>query len=351
MSLNSTKSILIVVLSVLLFTEIVLRAQGIYKVYQEQIGNSFETDYAKVLPSWYFTWTPSSISTPKNKDFSYEYAINSWGFREKEFDLKTSDSIVRIVVTGDSFTEGVGAPYDSTWPRLLEKELLQYHIKAEVIDAARSGSDIFYDFVFYRDKLSALNPDIVIAALNLTDYQDYIFRGGMERFRKDGKTQYNSAPWYQFIYRYSHLFRAVMMRVNNYPFNGIFVSQDDYISGWKSTTSVMEDVFLKYKNEAKKNGSNFISVLHVTPCEIMNTGYFNDTNKQNLYDLDSLLKNNGVNSFNISDELQTEFGSMKPEQYTYKHDQHFKPNGYAAMAKIIAQKMLDSKILEEPIQQ
>lgn len=337
--------------SVVLFAEVILRIQGTYKVYQEQIGNDFDTDYGKVFPTWYFTWTPSVKSIPKNKDFTYEYSINSWGFREKELDVKRSDSVVRVVITGDSFTEGVGAPYDSTWPRLLEKELLLRGIRAEVIDAARSGSDVFYDYVFYRDKLAALKPDVVIAALNLTDYQDYIFRGGMERFCKDGKTRYSQAPWYQFIYRYSHLFRAVMMKANNYPFNGIFISQDDYISGWKNTTSVMADVFARYNTNAQSNNAKFVAMLHVTPCEIMNTGYFNETNTRNLYDLDSLLHSKRVPSLNISDELLTEFGSKKAEQYTYQHDQHFKPVGYAFMAKVVARKMVKEGMLKETIQQ
>lgn len=343
--MNSPRQVLIVTVVVLLAAEVALRIRGDFKVYQEQIGNSYKTDYGAILPTWYFSWTPSQQLTPSNSDFSYPYSINSLGFREREVSATKPDSTVRIIVTGDSFTEGVGAPYDSTWPRLLEKYLIEEECIVQVVDAARSGSDVFYDYVFYRDKLKGVSHEIVLAAVNLTDYQDYIFRGGLGRFKADGKTHYTQPPWYEFFYKHSHLLRAVMMRVNNYPFNGIFVSQKDYVEGWQATSDSIVSALALYDSVAKSNGAKFVVVLHTTPCEILNDGDFTRKNIQNLYDLERKCTSRGITVIQLSDMLREKFSKELPANYTYPHDQHFKPIGYAAMADSVSKALLQMNLL------
>lgn len=51
-----------------------------------------------------------------NKKISYEY--NSKGFRDVEWPTDLSDCIWCI---GDSFTEGLGQPFEETWPQVLQK--------------------------------------------------------------------------------------------------------------------------------------------------------------------------------------------------------------------------------------
>ncbi len=50
-----------------------------------------------------------------NKKITYEY--NSRGFRDVEWPVDFSDSICCI---GDSYTEGLGQPFEETWPQLLQ---------------------------------------------------------------------------------------------------------------------------------------------------------------------------------------------------------------------------------------
>ena len=52
------------------------------------------------------------------KKISYRY--NSRGFRDHEWPQDLSDVIWCV---GDSFTVGIGQPFEETWPRLLEKKL------------------------------------------------------------------------------------------------------------------------------------------------------------------------------------------------------------------------------------
>ena len=48
------------------------------------------------------------------------YAYNSLGYRDEEW---PSDLINHVWCVGDSFTVGLGQPYDETWPKLVEKQI------------------------------------------------------------------------------------------------------------------------------------------------------------------------------------------------------------------------------------
>ena len=52
------------------------------------------------------------------KKITYEY--NSRGFRDKEWPEDLSDVVWCV---GDSFTLGIGQPFEETWPQLLEKKI------------------------------------------------------------------------------------------------------------------------------------------------------------------------------------------------------------------------------------
>ena len=52
------------------------------------------------------------------KDISYRY--NSRGFRDHEWPEDLSDVVWCV---GDSFTVGIGQPFEETWPKLLQKKL------------------------------------------------------------------------------------------------------------------------------------------------------------------------------------------------------------------------------------
>ena len=55
-----------------------------------------------------------------NKEVSYQY--NSTGFRDLEWPTDLSDVVWCV---GDSFTVGLGQPFEETWPQMLEKKILK----------------------------------------------------------------------------------------------------------------------------------------------------------------------------------------------------------------------------------
>jgi hypothetical protein len=345
--MRTASYIVIILISVILLAEVYLRVTGKYRVFSEMNGRSFYTEYGQHNDTWFHTRPPNDTFVSTGPDFHYRYIINNLGFRDKIYDTLKSSSTYRILVTGDSFAEGEGSPYDSTWPRTMEKYLRENGIHAEVIDAGVAGSDIIYDYVFYRDKLKQFHPDLVIASLNSSDYQDYITRGGMERFKKDGTTQYRPAPWYLFFYRHSLFARALLHKLCGFNITGLFLSYYDYNKSVDSTDMVFSKIFCDYKKEAENNGAGFIAVIQTIPIEIKSPQIdICQTDNRGLNNLAVMLNSQGVRCLNLSGPLYQKFSPMPMEAICYPHDLHYTPMAYAYTGKIMADSLIQNMLIK-----
>ena len=326
----------IVLISVTGLTELYLRATHKYLVFSELNDQPFYSEYGLVINSWFHTRAVNDTFVPAGPDFHYQYITNRYGFRDKNYDTAKAPSTYRILVTGDSFAEGEGTPYDSTWPRIMEKMLNEKGINAEVIDAGVAGSDILYDYVHYREKLKELHPDLVIASINSSDYTDYLTRGGMERFYPDGTTHLKPAPWYMPFFKHSRVVRALLHKTCGYNSTGLFVSYKEFDRSTQTTNTVFTGVFDRYKKEAQKNGARFVAVVHTTPTEIKFTQIdVIKTDNRALHELASELSSNGIRCFDLSAPLFQRFANTPMEQLSYPHDFHYTPMAYACMGQLI----------------
>ena len=337
----------IVVVSVILLVEIFLRVTGKYQVFSEMNGQRFYSEYGQVNNSWFHTRHFNDTFVPAGVDFHYQYITNRYGFRDKNYDTVKSPAVFRILVSGDSFAEGEGSPYDSTWPRIMEKYLIDHGIHAEVNDAGVAGSDILYDYVHYREKLKELHPDLVIASLNSSDYYDYLTRGGMERFHKDGTTHLRPAPWYMFFFKHSRFVRALLHKICGYQSIGFFVSYKEYKEACDSTNAAFADIFNRYKTEAGKNNANFVAMVHTTPTEVKFPEIdIIKTSTQGLNSLANMLSAKGITCFNISAPLFNKLSPMPMDQISYPHDLHYTPIAYTYMGKIMADSLLAKGVVK-----
>ena len=184
--------------------EIAVRSTGYFKTYTERVGQKYLSYYDIIYDSWYCVNQPSDTFLLDHEEFQYEYITNSLGLREREIDWSDTNE-VRLVIFGDSFTEGVGAPYDSTYPREIERILIKDEYNASVINAGVNGSDPFYSFHLLKDKIISNNPTHVIFCCNRSDIEDHLFRSGFDRFRSDGTTVNTEAPNIKPLYKNSHL--------------------------------------------------------------------------------------------------------------------------------------------------
>lgn len=121
------------------------------------------------------------------KKITYEY--NSKGFRDKEWPEDLSEVIWCI---GDSFTVGVGQPYEETWPYLLEKK-----IKKRCINLGEDGCSNDTIALRAQEIYKLYKPKIIVAMWSYlhrrridnenvhVDKKDFGLEKDLENFRKN----------------------------------------------------------------------------------------------------------------------------------------------------------------------
>lgn len=201
----------------LLAAEGLLRLSGKYDTHQERSGLNapYISPYQpNASTGWAHVWAPNDSIAYSTAEFSYARKTNALGLSERPITPKGARK--RILCLGDSYTEGAGAPADSSFPALLMK-----HSNYETWNAGILASDPVFALAL-TDELHLfenIQPDIVLLAMNIGDINDIIIRGGKERFiRVNGekKIQYRNPPAWEDIYRRSILFRAVIHSLLGY---------------------------------------------------------------------------------------------------------------------------------------
>lgn len=101
-----------------------------------------------------------------------ENGINALGFRGEQIEAKPSALEFRIIVLGDSVAYGCcEIPLASTFP----KELERYHIAVNgktlrIFNAGVVGYNTIQEAQYYKNRLAALHPDLIVLQITLNDY-------------------------------------------------------------------------------------------------------------------------------------------------------------------------------------
>ena len=116
----------------------------------------------------YFHLAPHRYDQVVQRDpYAVEVRYNSLRFRDVEPALRPP-GVRRVVVVGDSFTEGQGVKEADTYPRVLEKLLSDGGGRWEVRNCGRRGSDFPQLYAVFEDALK-YSPDVVVYAMVLND--------------------------------------------------------------------------------------------------------------------------------------------------------------------------------------
>lgn len=157
------------------------------------LGPQFEVVYLENFelsddPVLGYTLRPGSPDGP--------YAINSAGFRDREFPLRKPEGVFRIAAIGDSITYGHGFSQLEAWPKQLESLLDAAGAPDyEVLNFGVAGYNIAQIVERLRGLALAYQPDLVIYGYALNDPQSYSFEGLLlERLRDEREEYLRSLP-------------------------------------------------------------------------------------------------------------------------------------------------------------
>lgn len=98
--------------------------------------------------------------------------INSKGLRDKEYPYRKEEGTFRILVLGDSFTEGFQVPLEDTFCKVMECELNKDGGKFEVINAGFAGMGTDYELLFLKREGYKYGPDLVMIGFFGNDIYD-----------------------------------------------------------------------------------------------------------------------------------------------------------------------------------
>jgi lysophospholipase L1-like esterase len=243
---------------------------GLLKTFSEKASGIYDSPYISLTKNYYHVW-PGPSHWLIRPEFSYQRMDNSLGFADREWTIDPSDRKTRIIALGNSFTEGEGAPYDSSYPYILEKELNATGDSGYVMDAGTCGSDPFYNYINLRDRLLKFKPNVAIQSLGTNDLTaDVTFRGGLERFQADGTVRFRPAPWWEPIFALSYISR-IFLRNPGY----------DYLMGRKPKVKnekphiehITRELFRRYDTLCINHKIDLIVVLHPVKAELENQKY------------------------------------------------------------------------------
>lgn len=120
---------------------------------------------------------PNTVCRSRYPEWDTAFKVNNLGFRDEPMSVEKPDGSFRVLLVGDSFIEGEGVNLEQTAAQVLERELTEtFGRPVEVVNmGVMSYSPIIYQRVI-EDKGLPLNPDLVIVAVDMSDFQnDYAY--------------------------------------------------------------------------------------------------------------------------------------------------------------------------------
>lgn len=332
------------IMVVLMVVEFFLSSFGVNETALERIGNGYSSWYHAEGESWYHIYQPNKSRWITKREYNYERIANSLGYSDPEWTMNKKNGEKRILALGDSFTEGDGAPYDSSYVSQLRNRTKADSL-VYLMNAGVCGSDPFINFVNYRDRLTVYHPDVILQTLSSGDINvDLIVRGGMERFLPGGKVQFKKGPWWEPIYALSFLSRFYF---NALGYNQLLLRDVDITLHKKELDKQVIELFKSYAMLAKKNNCGLIIVLQPFLGEVKLNQYSYDFSK-----ITEAL--NRIDNLKVVDLLpfyktQIKNTNTSPESFYWPLDGHHNGKGYAMMADgIYAALITDSLFANNP---
>lgn len=317
----------------LLLFELLLRLTGVLKTSEEKSGYEYQERYYFEQDTWFHHWPPNETFEYTQQEFSFTNTINELGHREKSFeDFKNDTSSVKIICLGDSFTEGDGAPYDSSWVRRVENLLNEkFDTTFRLYNAGVCGSDVFFTNKILEEKLMASNPLLVIEALNESDLTDIVYRGGKERFNPDGTSSGKVGPKWEEYYRKSHAFRFFITTVGGYSKHLIKRGQEVDLE--LNSLKILSQQINKTHQFCIGNQVDYFIIPHPVP-----SWFENDLEEIFVVFMNEFLESEyGIN---IYADMFDFYKQNNIKKYRWKQNGHFNSNGYFVMGDIIFEKLM-----------
>ncbi|MEW5734377.1 MAG: GDSL-type esterase/lipase family protein [Thermodesulfobacteriota bacterium] len=341
--------LLVFVFLSLLGAEAVLR--GLFPRYRSYLEQNGDSRYFRMFPEQKdIKICSGTLSERKNKclmdpkvDFIVTKCFNSLGMRGRDLPPGEKGSAYRILALGDSFTEGVGADNQSTWPAQLERLLRKnYNADINVLNAGVSGSYPACEYLTLQQLQPLLDPDMVLLAVNMSDINDFIMHFGYRAEDGTFLPVSSERPDWEWLYGTSFLVRALVQALFTYDpllqdsSKSVLLTQQAKVCLDRSLRDIA--AYCAQKNIA------FAVVFHPAAMEVL-------AKDDQFQALSARLSADDIHAF---DTLGYYLSAtpLTPDtiyDYYWPHDLHHTPKGYRLLAEAIFHYLKSSDFFTESI--
>ena len=275
---------------------------------------------------------PTYKNRLQSEDYDYLRIRNSDGFRDDEFECAKDTSATLIQTLGDSFTEGDGAPADSSYPaalRRLFQAYQQHHLVVQ--NYGICGNDPGFYGIQLRNFGLKYHPKLWIMCYCCFDFtNDFFSRGGLERFNSYPMQGLQMPKW-EIIYAYSYVFRLFVEAFSDKDPHHFFMTPLGVQQRQKELEPKWNEVFVQLNALAKANNVKILLVKKPEGNEVSNKNYAFDFQ---FFEKD-LGKLSNIKTFDLLPYyLNVEhWDGNETAKYYWKHDGHHNGQGYEKMAK------------------
>lgn len=312
--------------------ELGLRVTGLYTTFSEDSTGRFWFEWEHKRDSSIYAFPPNTDFDMDIGDTVFHYRINELGYRERSMPTKTSSTGLRVFVVGDSFTEGNGAEYARSWVRKVENMVQQQYAGAEFYVCGISGLDPHFAWASIKEQLLEYRPTHIITTVNDSDFDDQIVRGGYRRFKQDGKVEYNPAPSFLLLYRFSHIVRFIVHEFLSY--DQFLIKRHDPIAQRMAVVDSISDCLRDINQLCVENNVKFLTVIHPVPHLIC---YESETSKSEVLAFDSVPFDFPV--IRMYAPLKAAMQGDDCTAYHWKQDSHFNAKGYQLFGDLLFQEI------------
>ena len=286
-----------------------------------EIGGFYDS-YSGEPPNHYYRFgINDTIVFSSDDEFNYRLVTNKDGFFDRPFPDVFPDST--IVAFGDSFTQGHGADSTETWPRYLQDCLSSQNYPWSIYNCGVAGCDPFFNFVAFRDLIIQKKPSHVILCINETDVTDFISRGGIERFCKDGSVKYRSPSFKYRLFRFSSVFRYISINTLDYNYMGM--TEAEFSTSTERSKVSLKNLINDFNALASKNGIGFTLVImpFPGPNKPISVGG----------ELMDFSVDRSIHTINLFEYFSRDSVFNNINSYYWPKDGHFTSEGYKSFAK------------------
>lgn len=321
---------------------------------------------------------PGATGRYKTTEFDVEYSINSLGLRDREITLAKPEGVKRVLMLGDSFTEGDGVSAQENFSSQLQGMLdtAITNQRWQVINAGVGSYSSLLEYLYLTKEGLRLKPDLVILNFDLSDVYDDINYTRLARFDSNGipvavgsEPEQHASNWVEagligfkdFCKEHFRLYNFTRLRINRFlegARRNMNVSGDvrydkyaflrpEYVpldSNWQLTFKYL----LMIRDSLRSRGIDFWVTtypygLQVGPKEWDSGRQFWGFRPDTVYStrpqstMETFCRRNGIPVINMCADFTAAHATISPLYIDYNG--HWEPAGHTIVARRMLQSM------------